>query len=422
MRNINKLVANKFIGIVSTDSQKTVVEISRLYTLLVEYGTNRGGCQKDQDHPSVWVFGIPAKKTSDVRNNFALAGSFLNPKSSILVTLDKTKDSERINREVNKDLEIISIKDGESLSAFSKRIFDISFKRNTISSNEDFVYFDNKTNPELEEYAQKIRGSTASFIGGAGPLAGARFGEILARKISGQNNNITGYIGGHFAGAPDKNNAILGTGPDFFPYYKETIEKLSPFAQTLSIPCNTAHAKATELSKFSEEKKMTFLDIRDATISSLKQKYPNPERVILLSTPATIKSRLYHDKLENEGYKIIIPNEEEISSLYFSIYKIKGDEKAKNWNNDPKKTISNVVSSIREREGNSKIPVIFGCTEFNIPFDHTTELDTNNIVDTTQSLAIVSSSAVKNIPKTKITNSNAISLSSNNLHNSNNSR
>ena len=400
------------IGIITTgiDNHKISAE---LYEHIVKYATNTKKpsykCQKDQDHPPTFHIGVIPQNDSDIENNFKLA-KHLGAKFFVVSSaeIDLTKYH-------NTGLPLLQKKGGESIGSFAKRIVQYSINHKIPIQNEESYGLkknmekDIKIDNNLTQYKQK---NIVGVIGGAGPLASSLYCKILA--YLGKN-----YIAFHDTTAPDKNNAVLGKGPDFKPYYEKDIELLSSFIKSISMPCNTAHFYQEHFQKFSEDLGINFLDIRDATIQSIQKNYSNSDnkKIILLATPATIEKGLYHKKLEDNKYEIITPDEKQIKEIYKAIYIIKGDkEKLKIvnkelvimeklqkdnscWiNNKGKKTLSSeegdakelilkVIKEIRMQEKDDKIPVILGCTELPVPFA-SVELNMYNLISTSRALAI----------------------------------
>lgn len=377
MKPLSDFSRKRTLAIVATSSQ-SLAQSSYLYRKLVEYGY--GFCKKDQDHPPTISVGIAPENVQEIYYNFNLA-KYLG--AQVIVTFDNMDAS------LNKiGLEILSKKNDETIRDFIKRIFDASCVCDDNEQSNSFPYPKRlcDIDQDLLRYTKKC--DIVGVIGGAGPIAGASYCQSLSR------NNVP-YLALHDTTAPDKNNAVLGLGPDFAPDYIRDIKLLSPFIKYLTVPCNTAHAKKDFLNVAISQNNIEFVDIRDAAIHSLVQNYPNLKQVILLATPATIKERLYHQKIKDAGYEIIVPNKEQLDDIYMAIYKIKSSEKALGEKRDPKDIILQVVKDIRESQGDLTIPVILGGTELNIPFSGS-EMNFSHFISASASLARECSKRVNN--------------------------
>ena len=194
-----------------------------------------------------------------------------------------------------------------------------------------------------------------------GPFAGARFCMLLLEKSS----KIYGARDG------DKfPEIILDSVPiqDFISDSKSLpkarkmlvsrIKKLNKFGCTkIAMVCNTGHLLFPELSKASEGRMISLIDVvRDKVLAS------NFKRVGLLATRTTIKSNLYKNAFAGTNVNIINPNNETIEIC--------------------EKIIKGRIANINSRELTSKLLVktneflekqkldgiILGCTELPLAF------------------------------------------------------
>jgi aspartate racemase len=151
----------------------------------------------------------------------------------------------------------------------------------------------------LADYAGPTK-PVVGVLGGMGPAATADFlAKIVARTPADAES-------GHLAVAvwsnpeiPDRTQALLGLGPSPVPAMIDGVRRLAAMgADTIAIPCNTAHAFMGELR---ERTQADFLDMIDATVAAVATQFPAAGRVGILSTAGTRLSGLYQAACRRRG-------------------------------------------------------------------------------------------------------------------------
>ncbi|KJS87778.1 MAG: hypothetical protein JM58_03525 [Peptococcaceae bacterium BICA1-8] len=155
---------------------------------------------------------------------------------------------------------------------------------------------------------------------------------------------------------PDRIEAILKAGQTPGPILAQMAVQLEKWgADILAMPCNTAHYFFTEIEKAVG---IPVLNIIDETIKVLKRE--NVNCVGLLASTGTLKTRLYHKRLEEANINIVIPSEAYQEKVTQSIYALKSGDyfRARMFNQE---LIDHLV-------GKNAEAVILGCTELPIVF------------------------------------------------------
>lgn len=122
------------------------------------------------------------------------------------------------------------------------------------------------------------------------------------------------------------------------------------------IACNTAHLLIDDLRKTTT---IPFVSLIEETVKEVKRL--KIEKVGLLASPTTIKTKLYQNQLEKEGVKVIIPANVQIKKLGVIIKKIVAGK------NDKKDALlaRNITEDL---VANKAEAIILGCTELPLIF------------------------------------------------------
>lgn len=143
-------------------------------------------------------------------------------------------------------------------------------------------------------------------------------------------------------------------------------------AYVAGIPCNTAHTDRifeVVLSELQRKKKsIRVLNMVSETVSYIQSQHPQLERIGVLSTTGTYKSRVYVKALENQGFQVFIPEKEMQEkhihpAIYDPVYGIKSQS-------DPigSQARENLQMGFDFLEGQGAQAVILGCTEIPLAF------------------------------------------------------
>lgn len=178
----------------------------------------------------------------------------------------------------------------------------------------------------------KTAKAVAAFgiVGGLGPETTARFYTELSERIrKGQGlspsvviDNVTFPI----ALENEIINEAKNTGK-LLPCLKKSVERLNKAgAQTIVIPCNTAHIFINELRNESEAR---IISIVEETVKELLARQAS--KAGILATTATVASGLYQEALKKAGITPILPSKEQQKELARSILSILRKEKPKDF-------------------------------------------------------------------------------------------
>lgn len=108
---------------------------------------------------------------------------------------------------------------------------------------------------------------------------------------------------------PHRATAIFGDGPSPGPILAKMAQNLvKGGAELLAIPCNTAHYFLKDVE---EAVDVPVLNMIEEAAVEVRRMFPEAKRVGLLATRGTLRTRLYHDRLEDLGLAVIEPAENE---------------------------------------------------------------------------------------------------------------
>lgn len=135
------------------------------------------------------------------------------------------------------------------------------------------------------------------------------------------------------------------------------VEKLEIFDPVcFGISCNTAHIL---LPKLQRNTAIPFISIIEEVAKEVfKSKLAS---VGLLASPVTISSRLYHEELEKQGTKVVIPSKNQIEILDAVIRSVLMGEV----DIDQVKNLCDIANSLQNRGAQG---IILGCTELPLIF------------------------------------------------------
>ncbi|MDX5627680.1 MULTISPECIES: amino acid racemase [unclassified Brenneria] len=144
-------------------------------------------------------------------------------------------------------------------------------------------------------------------------------------------------------------------------------------AECIIIPCNTAHYWFNELKMHT---RVEMISIIDATCQVIQQQ--KITRVGLLATTATVKARIYQNKLSDSHICCHTPTAIEQKQVMESIYAYKSGDA---------QTAHRLLSPIKDRmrqDGVEKI--ILGCTELPLILANDIQISPENYIDATEAL------------------------------------
>ncbi len=185
------------------------------------------------------------------------------------------------------------------------------------------------------------------ILGGMGPDATCDlYKRIITHTVAKCDQDHIEMVILNNASTPDRTKALLEGGKSPLPYLNHGIQILSHLGcEYFVIPCNTAHAYSD---KFWKRTKMKFINMIDAVIDELKEKY-NDKKVCVLCTNGTKNAKVY----ENKGIVINYPyNQEKVMNVVTNTKAGLDD-------------LSRLQEVINEEENNYDI-FILACTELSL--------------------------------------------------------
>lgn len=216
------------------------------------------------------------------------------------------------------------------------------------------------------------------IVGGVGPYAGLD----LARKIFDQTlaNTDQEHLPVALLSVPGKiaerTEFILGT-ERVNPAYAlaEVIVKLEKLgAGVVGIPCNTAHAPqifdviTAELEKAGSTARL--LHMIEEVVRFIRRRFPTIETVGVLSTTGTNAAGVYPHYLQQEGLRVLQPDEELQHHIHAAIYDTEYGIKARS-NPVTEKARDRLLGGILSLQREGAQAIILGCTEIPLAIDDT---------------------------------------------------
>lgn len=213
------------------------------------------------------------------------------------------------------------------------------------------------------------------ILGGMGPGATAdAFEKLVARTPARKDQEHIPVIVASLPDIPDRTENIIHAGASPLPAMINSLNILkNAGASCIIMPCNTAHYWYCELKKHI---KIPFISIIESTCERIisEQKHP----VAILATTATIRTRLYQNKLAKAGVSYLIPDENDQDSIMKSIrlYKSGNSEVAYN----------TLLPCLEKLENSGAKYFIMGCTEIPLILHDLSQKQPEKYIDTTEEL------------------------------------
>lgn len=190
-------------------------------------------------------------------------------------------------------------------------------------------------------------------LGGMGPLASAHFmlRLTLLTPASRDQEHIPAVLWSD-PRVPDRTRGRLEGGADPLPFLQRGVRGLKAAGcGAIAIPCNTAHGWADALAA----EGLPILHIVDAAADQLAQ-HVTGGLVGVLGTAATLRMRLYQDRLAARGWECITPDDAEMAKLVSpAIAMVKANNVAAAY-----APLAEAVLSLAARGARA---VVLGCTE-----------------------------------------------------------
>jgi len=189
------------------------------------------------------------------------------------------------------------------------------------------------------------------IVGGMGPEATADlFLKIVKSTPARKDQEHLRIVVDNNPEIPDRTAYILGKGPDPRPLLVATAKNVERMgASLLAIPCNTAHYFHADIQAAVN---VPVLHIMREVAVRLKG---SVQRVGLLASTGTLKTRLYEDALRESGIETIVPDGLDQEEVMDAIYSVKAGDLSKGRELALKQGARLVASGAQA--------VIAGCTE-----------------------------------------------------------
>ena len=192
-------------------------------------------------------------------------------------------------------------------------------------------------------------------LGGMGPLASAHFMLRLTLLTPAERDadHIPTVLWSD-PRIPGRPEALEGTGPDPLPALLRGILGLrAAGCGAIVIPCNTAHGW---IDPMQQEGGVPILHIVDAAATELRRIGTAPGTIGLMATAATLRMRLYQDRLARQGWDCLVPEAAQMTNLIGpAIALVKANRIAEAY-----APLAEVVNSLASRGASC---VVLGCTE-----------------------------------------------------------
>lgn len=174
---------------------------------------------------------------------------------------------------------------------------------------------------------------------------------------------------------PDRTAAILGTGESPLPAMQDALKALERAgASHVAIPCNTAHYWFDALQASTG---LRLIHIVEATMEEMAVRFGDVRVVGLIATAGTLRSGVYHKRLERDGRRVLTPPDQ--GAVAHVIEMIKAGRMA-----DALPMLIEQVVALRAAGVEA---VILGCTELPLCLPHMPIEVQALIMDATEALA-----------------------------------
>ena len=188
-------------------------------------------------------------------------------------------------------------------------------------------------------------------LGGMGPAATVDFmATVIAFTPAKSDQDHVHMIVDNDPTIPARQDAILRDGADPGPAMAAMAKRLSDAgADFLVIPCNTAHAFASQVTAAVDIPLLSIIDVTVAACGPF-------DKVGLLATEGCLRSRVYQDAFEKSEKELVLPSEDELQEFMDLTFRIKRGDKG----DDVTAGMLQLSSALLERGAQA---IIAGCTE-----------------------------------------------------------
>ena len=189
------------------------------------------------------------------------------------------------------------------------------------------------------------------IIGGLGPLATAKFMEMLNKKLSNYDNEYEIVVIDDPT-TPDRTSYILDNSQENpINSILEMLKKLELFnCDLIVMPCNTASYFYKEITSNTN---ILFINIVEETVKYLNSL--NIKKVGLLATEGKIKRKIYEELLNEYGIELVLPNNKNQNIISSIIY-----DGIKSGKHIDLQNFYAIINNLKQQKCEK---IILGCTE-----------------------------------------------------------
>ena len=198
---------------------------------------------------------------------------------------------------------------------------------------------------------QKILG----VVGGVGPSATVDFlDKIIRNTPATSDQDHIRMIVDHDPTIPDRTAYLLGEGTDPTASILAACKRLETYgADLMAIPCNTAHAFIEPIQR---QLSIPIINMLLETAQYIDDHHGKVKTIGLLATNGTLKSRIYHDLIEQTSRGVVVPDAAHQDLLMNAIYGVKAGSTEGNNLDEFRLVLAHIINAGAEL-------VILGCTE-----------------------------------------------------------
>jgi aspartate racemase len=200
------------------------------------------------------------------------------------------------------------------------------------------------------------------ILGGMGPAASAEFVTRLIKQTSATcDQEHIPFVLWNEPRIPDRSAAMQAGNDDPLPWLEDGIQGLKAAGcSRVVIPCNSAHFWYDELTKLG----VPIIHIVDSIANQLRGLHIENTTIGIMGTQGTIEHGIYQDRLEQQGWRCIVPDRAEMDFFVQpAIDFIKAGKIA-----ESQVLIMKVIDSLIDRGARA---VVLGCTELPLAISDT---------------------------------------------------
>ena len=204
----------------------------------------------------------------------------------------------------------------------------------------------------------KMMGKTIGILGGMGPEATLDcFARIIKNTPARTDQEHLRVVIDSNPKVPDRTAAITGKGESPVPIMVAGCRSLQRAgADFIIIPCVSAHFFLDEIQKQIE---LPILSIFDSASETIAGEHPQIKTVGLMGTTGTISGGLFQKRLEADGIKTIVTDEDHQAKVMAAIYDIKNSQPPRS----QAAITSDLVAAAESLISKGARGIVAGCTE-----------------------------------------------------------